>query len=87
MSGRVYLGTQFSPEERRAPATYTSDRRPALARALHGVNVLRMRGLMLDPSFSGKTFREAALECAKVGVLLSAVQSQETGQIVSTRRG
>jgi hypothetical protein len=37
---------------------------------------------MLDPSFAGKTFREAALECAKVGVLLLAVQSQETGQIV-----
>ena len=40
------------------------------------------RGLLLHPKFTGKTFADAALEAAALGVVLIAVQSRETGQLI-----
>ena len=79
LSGRVYLGTQFSPEERRAPPHIRATDVPLASNMAS--TCYAMRGLMLDPSFAGKTFRGRLPECAKSASAL-AVQSQETGQIV-----
>ena len=84
MSGRVYIGTQSSPEERRAPATYTSDRCPPLASKVHGVNVLRDAWFDARPVLRGQDVQGSALECE--GRRFVAVQSQETGRSSSTRR-
>ena len=54
MSGRIYISAQLSAEERRAPPTYTSDGRAALAREVYGVDVLCHERLDAGPVLRGQ---------------------------------
>ena len=54
MPGRVYIGTQFGIEERRTAPSYTSDGRAAVARAVHGLDVLRYARSHVGPFLRGQ---------------------------------